>query len=286
VSTGATAASRAGVGQLFSFCGKPLRYTPIYEKNPANNTASVNAGDYNLYVGGGAINRAFANALGLEARNGYRQLHSLLLRQAEETPGQLVQFAPSPEHPTADGLLSELRLSGSFARLPGGLVARARGPVGSAFVDVFEPARRPRSAQNVAMLYVVGPKGQGARGGHGPTVGGREAFLEAVTEMAANALCAVKEYNLLQANVSNISAAVLPRIDTLQWCLVSGGVYRHPDTSKLDVALATVEGLLAGASGPAEGDPADGDPDGALPRVRFAYDDGVFEEAMRRAVGV
>ena len=72
-----------------------------------------------------------------------------------------------------------------------------------------------QGAKNVAMLYVVGPKGgselsvgsrlvisscyggTGATGGQGPTVDSNAAFLQSVEEMAANALLAVAEYNSL-----------------------------------------------------------------------------------------
>ena len=44
----------------FAFEAKPSTdFTPVYLDKPALATAAMNAGDYKLYVGGGAINRAF-----------------------------------------------------------------------------------------------------------------------------------------------------------------------------------------------------------------------------------
>ncbi|CAK0811740.1 unnamed protein product [Prorocentrum cordatum] len=118
------------------------------------------------------------------------------------------------------------------------------------------------------MLYVVGPKGQGAPGGGGPTVAGRGEFLDGVEAMAHNAVLAVAGYN----DSEEVHRGALPVVEALQFCLVSGGVYRHPDASKLDVAAATVRGLRLGAS--------EGPAGGSLPVVRFAYDEGVFERAV------
>ena len=49
--------------------------------------------------------------------------------------------------------------------------------------------------KNVAMLYVVGPKGTGAPGGHGPTMDSNTEFLAAVEDMASNAISIVAAYN-------------------------------------------------------------------------------------------
>eukprot|EP00401_Gymnodinium_catenatum_P077874 CAMPEP_0117520550 /NCGR_PEP_ID=MMETSP0784-20121206/33224_1 /TAXON_ID=39447 /ORGANISM="" /LENGTH=342 /DNA_ID=CAMNT_0005316543 /DNA_START=1 /DNA_END=1029 /DNA_ORIENTATION=+ len=265
---GMDTATTAGATSLrFGFCGKPKKYTAIYEASPATNTASVNAGDYLLYVGGGSINLAFARALGLPNRkNAYQVLHEAMLEAAEATPGVLqrledVQTAKAEVAATA---ARELGLFGTFAR-----VARG-GRVGAAFLDVFDAPARPLNERNVAMLYVVGPKGQGAPGGHGPTVPGREDFLQAVEDMAANAMHTVCEYNLIAAVDGE-----LPRVDTVQFCLVSGGVYRHPEASKFDVASATVVGLRSAVESFSSSE--------AAPVVRFAYDDHAFEDAVEGA---
>lgn len=47
----------------------------------------------------------------------------------------------------------------------------------------------------MAMLYVVGRKGTGAPGGHGPTMDSNTEFLAAVEDMASNAISIVAAYN-------------------------------------------------------------------------------------------
>jgi len=252
---------QASLGSLrINFCGRPATgYTPVFYDDPGTNTASVNAGDYNLYVGGGAINLAFLKELGLPRSNKYLDLHKAMLKAASSTPGQLVASSALPGT-EVDAFLSELGLMASFARVPA-----VNGPdavVGAAFLDVLGPEHRPRSTKNVAMLYVVGPKGTGATGGQGPTVDSNAAFLQSVEEMAANALLAVAEYNSL------LDEETLPRIQEVQFCLVSGGVYMHPESSKLDVAAAIVRGLRRAAETK------------AAPTVRFAYDSNSFEDAV------
>ncbi|CAE7311970.1 unnamed protein product [Symbiodinium natans] len=258
-------ATPESLGHLrINFCGRPAKgYTPIFYDDPTVNTASVNAGDYNLYVGGGAINLAFAKELDLPRTNKYQDLHKVLLSAAHRTPGQLL----SSSEVQTDNLQAELGLLASFVRVPARPAHSEPDAVGAAFLHIFGPQLRPRSVKNVAMLYVVGPKGTGASGGHGPTMDSNAAFLQKVEEMAANALLAVAEYNALLGKDTH---AGLPRVEEVQFCLVSGGVYMHPESSKVDVAAAIVRGLWHGAE-VAE-----------APAVRFAYDSSSFEDAVAR----
>ncbi|CAK9086746.1 Dihydroorotate dehydrogenase (quinone) [Durusdinium trenchii] len=277
-------------GLRIDFCGRPAKgFTPIFYSDPVTNTASVNAGDYNLYVGGGSINLAFAKELGQNPKsNGYKEMHEALLAAAADAPGRFVSGSNVPE---ADKIRAQLGLLGCFARLPEGRAKGDLDPVGAAFLDIFG-TERPLSQKNVAMLYVVGPKGTGAPGGHGPTIDSAAQFLEKVAEMAQNALALVAAYN----DQIEDCKLEMPRIETLQFCcfdllgciwqclwqrgrlyiyitrfwlsgLVSGGVYMHPESTKKDVAKAILQGLQCGVHGK------------ALPVVRFAYDSHCFEDA-------
>lgn len=258
----------------FTFCGKPKGHTPIFVPSPQANTASVNAGDYLLYVGGGAINRAFKQELKLGRDNGFQRLHEAALVAAAAKPGELVAVPQV-------ALNTDLQLLNCFARVycdagtAGDGSVRKRvaqpDPVGAVFLDIFAPDHRPLSEKNVAMVYVVGPKGVGARGGHGPTVASADAFLKSVQELGANAIAAVGEYNSRFA----LQGSGLPRIEVMQWCLVSGGVYRHPSVSKADVARATVDGMLSGGL----------EAGASAPEVRFAYDEHAFEDAVGDVLG-
>ncbi|CAK9082362.1 unnamed protein product [Durusdinium trenchii] len=186
-------------------------------------------------------------------------MHEALLAAAADAPGRFVSGSNVPE---ADKIRAQLGLLGCFARLPEGRAKGDLDPVGAAFLDIFG-TERPLSQKNVAMLYVVGPKGTGAPGGHGPTIDSAAQFLEKVAEMAQNALALVAAYN----DQIEDCKLEMPRIETLQFCLVSGGVYMHPESTKKDVAKAILQGLQCGVHGK------------ALPVVRFAYDSHCFEDA-------
>ncbi|CAK0811194.1 unnamed protein product [Prorocentrum cordatum] len=125
----------------------------------------------------------------------------------------------------------------------------------------------------VGLLYLEAPcgavewgAGRWQVGGHRPTLTDRGAFLRAVEGAAANALLAVREYNRAAAG------SPLPRVEVLQFCLISAGPQRHPDASRLDVAAALVRGLAAGAAGAGAAED--------LPLVRLAHDP---EGALQRA---
>jgi len=246
----------------FDFCGKPATFTPIYTADASQNIASVNAGSYKLYVGGGGINRGFQAALKLADENGFEALHQQMFEKANASPGKLVGSGAGKPAPGED-----LGLAGCFAR-----VARPLADtVGVALIDLFAPAARPLSSSNVAMLYVVGPNGKTQDGRPGIT--DRNAFLDAVGDMAANAITAVYEYNQMAA----AATPPLPKIEVVQWCLVSGAIFKHPDTSKFDVALATVKGMLGCAQTFTAGAQH-------VPLIRFAYDENAFEDAVAHAL--
>jgi len=244
--------SGGGTALRFGLCGKPETFTPVFDPKPTRNTASVNAGDYQLYVGGGGINKAFMNALNLDAENGYQAIHEAMLKQAVAQPGRLVRSKMG----------QELGLENCYARVPNAV----SGPVGAAFIDVFTPEHRPLSKRNVAMLYVVGPKGEGVD---------RDIFLQAVRDTAANAISTVCEYNRLAL----ASTPPLPDIVVVRWCLVSGGIYKHPSTSKLDVATATIEGMLSSAD-------TVGPTTQGVPLVKFTYDEHAFEDAVDQVLSL
>jgi len=197
--------------------------------------------------------------LQLTVDNGYESLHKLMLKQALRRPGKLVSAEAGSE---AHDLAKQLGLIGAFAMVPGG--GRASGPTAAAFIDVFSKDQRPQSRKNVAMLYVVGPKG-GDAGGHGPSIRTVPAFLASVSLTASNSLRAVAKYN------SDFAGDDLPTIDTVQWCLVSGGIYRPTGTTKKDVAVATVKGMQKAMKSGGS----------VVPKVRFSYDDGAFEAAVK-----
>merc|ERR1719343_386000 len=61
----------------------------------------------------------------------------------------------------------------------------------------------------------------------------------------------------------------LPRIEILRCCLLSGGVYKHREASKVDVAESLIRGLLKANIGNEF-------------TLDFAYDEDVFFEAWKK----
>jgi len=61
----------------------------------------------------------------------------------------------------------------------------------------------------------------------------------------------------------------LPRMELLRICLLSGGVYKHPAASKVEVASALIKGLISGSGGP------------LMPVLDFAFDDDCFLQAWK-----
>lgn len=175
--------------------------------------------------------------------------------------------------------LEHLKLAAAFGRAgpprEDDQVEDLKGSTESVFIDVFSEEGRPFDPKNVAMLYVVGPKGEGCTGpkseGSGALLETVEEFLDTVKRMAATSVRSIAEYNQLVAEGSG-GAAGLPAIEEIRWCLVSGGVYCHSGSSKVDVAEATLQGMLSVKGVPLT--------------ITFTYDQDSFRLADERLKGV
>eukprot|EP00931_Biecheleriopsis_adriatica_P004363 TRINITY_DN106045_c0_g1_i1.p1 TRINITY_DN106045_c0_g1~~TRINITY_DN106045_c0_g1_i1.p1 ORF type:complete len:333 (-),score=73.06 TRINITY_DN106045_c0_g1_i1:81-1079(-) len=268
-------------GLQFEFEPKPEEHSALYLKDPARSTASCNAGDYRLYVGGGAINRAFGALFkkehGLQfgkISEDYQTMHVELLEASRKAGRKLMAAKDVPQ---AAELLPKLCLAAAFGRAAGvqpeeeaanlsegQAVSRFAGAIGSIVLDIFTDESRPFHPQNVAMLYVVGPKGEGCTGPRNADSGplyDADRFLKAVELLAAQSIETVVEYNDIRGD--------LPAVEEVRWCLVSGGVYRHSSVSKLEVARATLEGMTSVRGA-----------DGLV--VTFCYDEDCFKEAFQK----
>jgi hypothetical protein len=252
----------------------PAKFPPLYLAAPAFSTASVNAGDYRLYVGGLAINEAFATLLHDEQslcynRNvwerwelaRYTQLHHELLAASRKAGGAFVASANEAEF---QAVLGDLHLSIVCAMAGDASGQDSPGhesASGAVFLHVFAPNKQPLAQNNVAMLYVVGPKGEGCEGPQQGPLLNREHFLEGVRVMAKRAFEVVGTYN-------RNWAAGAP-IEEVRWCLVSGGAYCHLAVQKVEVAAATIHGMR------------DTQVDVL---VTFTYDENVFRRAFDNLV--
>eukprot|EP00929_Paragymnodinium_shiwhaense_P009657 TRINITY_DN11390_c0_g1_i1.p1 TRINITY_DN11390_c0_g1~~TRINITY_DN11390_c0_g1_i1.p1 ORF type:complete len:333 (-),score=74.74 TRINITY_DN11390_c0_g1_i1:410-1408(-) len=264
-----SAASSAGL--QFEFDEKPEAFSPLFLQQPARRTAAVNAGDYRLYLGGGAINAAFGALLkqwqGLEfgkTCNEYVQLHSLMLAESRAKGGSVVNATEMLQAPEAAELMSKLKLRASLGIAgEGSEVDRAglEAASGAVFLNFFASGTEPcEVANNSAMLYVIGPKGENCKGPKQGPLLDLSNFLLAVERVSQRALELVSEYNRRSSPDTTIQE--------VRWCLVSGGVYCHPDASKLEVARATLRGMRKAEIV-------------GLEVVTFTYDEDIFQRAFK-----
>ena len=305
-------------------------FSSVYLKSPEGNFASLNAGDYELYVGGLAINKAFGEALeacgqacGKKPKNRFKLLHEALLARAAARPGSLHRLRPGDlfRRPQDTGAVSQGEctrcqrnaecwksqwtnwtdmhcedcwkyyeqeaFSGidSFSGLlptggpnySGPCLDYLR-PVGLVSITVFSAGKRPNdNDDNVGMVYTVGPNcgninTKGKRDVDDMT---KEQFLTVIETIAASIFTAVTIHN------AEASAESLPSMDILRVCLYCGGVYKHDDATKLDVAKAIISGFLGSPGSELRWFCSSPDPDTAFAScmLDFAFDKDVFREA-------
>ena len=251
----------------------PGKFSVVYLEQPDANFASLNAGDYDLYVGGGAINKAFCVALeacGQKPNGKFQELHKALLKKAGASPGEL-QWVGSED---VDAWALEDCI-GCCGLLPAANRFQQLSPVGLVSITVFPEGRRPmKSDRNVAMMYAVGPNcGDTLKEGRRDVDDMTKAqFLEVLKEVGAAMASAIRQYNEAAVAGPTLAApagVMLPRIDVLRVCLLSGGVYKHTDASKVEVASALIQGLVACGAGP------------AMPLLDFAFDEDCFQKAWK-----
>ena len=139
------------------------------------------------------------------------------------------------------------------------------GTVGSAFLSIMQNVYRPLHPNNIAMLYVVGPKGKGHRGPRNrvnePQFDDPGEFLAMVKTTARTAMNVVAHHN---NNVAGTDHEDIIR--DISWNLFSGGTYRHEDVTKLEVAQEIVRGIQSGKWGAAN-------------RFQMSFDKNVFQTA-------
>lgn len=224
-----------------AFCPDPrtlgAKFTATYDKAPALNFASLNAGDIRLMVGGATMNGQFGRDLydhGWQEPKKYEQLHNRLLKVAK--PGELVRA-------TRAELSGDPNVTDAYIRAGQG----RDGKTGVAIIDIFRPDVRPHSQKNVGMVYTVGPQRE--------ECGSDDEFIAAVRDMAHNVAAACRDYNALKAD---------PRLEMLRVCLVSGGAFAG-SVPKAEVANAICVGLVEGCE------------PGLSPVYEFAFDGDVFK---------
>eukprot|EP00375_Theileria_parva_P002532 XP_765211.1 hypothetical protein [Theileria parva strain Muguga] len=239
--------SRISPGYIV-FSPRTSTFTPLYDPEPAEFVLSVNAGNPELTVGGSGVNGAFATLLG-ELGHDLGSYTSLFKRLAEEArknnKSDESQHVAYEHEPNSQVLFAMCRLPNdpSYFKLPNeGLV----------FVTLFNNKYPFTNDHNLGFVYVVGPNGANYD---------VDGFLESVHKLGDNLVTALCDYNGM---AKRETAKKLPRVTLCRLCLVSGGVYKHKDVTKLDVAKSLLNGI------------AEGYRHGPTPRFNFAYDEDVF----------
>lgn len=232
---------------------------PAYDPEQCKNFVFLVPGDEELFVGGGALNGAVGKLLLNEARQPiafssqtidldkmelvfdketcvYRKMHEKLFAKSASDVGGLVVGTAS------DCTGTPVLFSGART------CSSSKHPFGAAFVDIFEGDKRPYGCEkNIGLVYAVGPLGKNAKAeGEGPVEAERaalvkdspEEFLQEVTNTAKNAMCAVLEYNATCAGNQK-----MPPIEIVRVPIIAGGVFKHPNVEKQEVALALLRGI-------------------------------------------
>ena len=96
-------------------------------------------------------------------------------------------------------------------------------------------------------------------------------FLYIVMLVSQAVMSTVIQYNQAVARVSGNDGSPqdLPEVQSLRMCLLSGGSYKHPDATKLQVAKSVMEGVIRGCANGVR----------SAPMVIFAYDSDSFRRA-------
>jgi len=233
-------------------------FSSLFEKNPKHRTVTVNAGNKEkLWVGGSGINGAFAKLL--ETRKQDVSRYSLVHRQA---------FNRASERKMGQKVIFYNVNSYNYVKTVAAFAPNLDRTTGFICLDSFRSRYRIHDHKNVGMLYVVGPKGKDYQS--------KKGFLKELERIGANLLDVVQTHNL----EFNISTKSVDKLDPEKWelsennltveevriCLVSGGIYRHEEATKVEVAKALLRGLLSNHNG-------------KTPRMTFMYDENAFERA-------
>jgi hypothetical protein len=271
--TSATATVAASAAPFKYTFEDPVSYfTPVYEKSghiyknaedkPATFMGSLNAGDEQLYVGGGAINKAFNIAIRTDNYDTtlydlstqmhlYCYMDCYNVKEEEDlVPDRYSRTKYLNKINTAyfnnkkEGTLhhfNAFKEGGKFADNP--YIADMYLYVSESrltdfqsnglypadiFIDILKKAPYNNEA-NKAMLYCVGPKGLA-----GSTA---DNFKDAVYIVGKNIANAIYLYNI------NNNTPDTEKIDYVRICLISGGGFKHEGVSHIEVAESLIKGI-------------------------------------------
>jgi hypothetical protein len=270
MSNAAQAAQAAIDTFKYTFEEKVTYFTPVYEQSghvypnvedkPATFMASLNAGDERLYVGGGAINKAFNIALRTDncdttlydlSANMHLSCYMDCYNVKEEDDLIPDTFSRTKylNKINKEYLISKkygtlhhfdaFKQGGKFVNNPyfkdmylyisesrlSDFISNSLYP-GDIFIDILKTKPYNNEA-NKAMIYCVGPKGGRSTA---------ENFKNAVYIVGKNIANAIYHFN-------NKTDTDTEKIDYVRVCLISGGSFKHDSVSHIEVAECLIKGI-------------------------------------------
>jgi hypothetical protein len=251
----------------YTFEEKKRYFTPVYEQSgyiyinteykPATFMASLNAGDERLYVGGGAINKAFNIAIrkdiyDTELYELSTQMHLSCymdcynVKEEEDlnpdiyTRTKYLNIVNNEYIISKSGTLHHFdafKKGGKFENNPYFkdiylYISESRLCdflsnslyAGDIFIDILK-TKPYNNETNKAMIYCVGPKGIKSTADN---------FKNAVYIVGKNIANAIYLYN---------NKIDTEKIDYVRICLISGGSFKHKNVSHIEVAECLIKGI-------------------------------------------
>ena len=251
----------------YTFEEKKEYFTPVYEQsryiyqntedNPATFMASLNAGDEQLYVGGGAINKSFNIAIRTDTCE--TELYELSttmhlscymdcynVEEEEDLIPDTYSITKYLNIVNNEYLISKagtlhhfdaFKKGGKFENNPYfkdmylyisesricDFLNNSLYP-GDIFIDILKNNPYYNGA-NKAMIYCVGPKGERSTSDN---------FKNAVYIVGKNIANAIFYYN---------NKIDTEKIDYVRICLISGGSFKHENVSHIEVAECLIKGI-------------------------------------------
>jgi hypothetical protein len=282
----------------YTFEEKQTYFTPVYEKsghiykdaegNPSTFMGSLNAGDEQLYVGGGAINKAFNMAIRKDNYDTtlfdlstnihlscYMDCYNIkeeedLVPDKYSRTKYLNKINNEYFNSKKAGTLhhfDEFKKGGKFENNPYFAdmylyISESRLTdflsdnlyPGDIFIDILK-TKPYNNETNKAMIYCVGPKGRRSTADN---------FKEAVYVVGKNIATAIYHYN---------NKIDTEKIDYVRICLISGGGFKHDSVSHIEVAECIIKGIH-------EAHKANINSQTENVVYNFAYDNDVFRQAF------
>jgi hypothetical protein len=214
------------------------KFTNIYDISQNKRFGSVNAGDNDLYVGGSNINYQFSQTIYKPFK--YKDIHTNILNKKGIT---------KIDYDKTDDLNFE-KYNDSLKYT---YFKKKQGINGTVFLHIFKGYFPNLDKNNISMIYVVPPKGD--------LYESVKKFLEDIKITAKNIGSLVTLYNNQNKDDS---------LEVVRVCLFSGGLYKHEDATKRDVARNIIEGLLESTK--------------VFVTYEFAYDNDEFRKAYNNIV--